>query len=207
MTIGIILLLITILGALSNYLNWKFLNYKVTKYLYYIGAFVHESSHALLCLFTGSKIEEFKVFSGTPHITHSKSKLGIIGQTLISSAPIFGGILFLYLVNYFLLDNSFSIIKQNNNIFEIIVLPFNILKSINLFSFSGITMILLLINTGAMIGPSPQDIKNAWPIFFLLLLLNYSPLNNFLFTALIIILTNIYIQIVLIVITKIFSKK
>lgn len=198
--------MVATLGFASNYLNWKFLNYKITRYLYYIGAFVHESSHALLCLLTGARIEEYKVFSTEPHVTHTKSRLGIVGQALISAAPIFGGILFLFLINYFIPSINLKLLNVTTNWKEILLLPLQLLQHINYLSWQGILMLMLFINAGAMIGPSIQDIKNAWPIFLLLIFVNIPSLSNLCFTALIIILANIYLQIVLILISRIIKS-
>lgn len=202
MTLGIIIILIVIFGFISNWLNGKYLNFKITHYLYYIGTLVHETSHAIACILTGAKIEEYSVFSDQPHVTHKTSKIPIIGNLFISAAPIFGGILFLYLINYFFPSLNFEIIKSVSNIEEIIKLPIEIIKDINFLSLNGILMATLLINSGAMIGPSIQDMKNIWFVFIPLIFLNISILNNLCFTALIIILANIYIQLILILIIK-----
>ena len=98
-TIGIIIIAISVLGYVSNWLNWRFLNYKINLWLYYFGAFVHESSHAIFCLLTGARISEYKVFVKQPHVTYSNSKLPIIGNLLISIAPIFGGLTLLFFIN------------------------------------------------------------------------------------------------------------
>ena len=94
MNFGLAIVLVVTFGYLSNYLNWRFLNYKITHYLYYLGAIVHESSHAILCILTGAEISEFVVFSAQPHVTHSKSKIPVIGMFLLSSAPIYCGLFF-----------------------------------------------------------------------------------------------------------------
>lgn len=205
MTLGIIIILIVIFGFISNWLNREYLNYKITHYLYYIGAFVHESSHAIACILTGAKIEEFSVFSEQPHVTHKNSKIPVIGNIFISLAPIIGGILFLYFFNYFFPSGNFEIIKSISSIEEILKLPIEIIREIDLFTLNGILMLLLLINSGAMIGPSTQDIKNIWFVFIPLIFLNVNILNNLCFTALIIILANIYIQILLIFTVKLLS--
>lgn len=55
-TIGIIIVAVSIFGYISNWLNWRFLNYKINHWLYYLGAFVHETSHAIVCLLIGAMI-------------------------------------------------------------------------------------------------------------------------------------------------------
>ncbi len=114
MNLGILIITITALGYISNWLNNKYLNFKLTRWLYYLGAAVHETSHAILCILTGAKITEFKIFSKQPRVSHTKSKIPLIGQLLISLAPIAGGLLFIYAINYWLLQGYFTIIIPNN---------------------------------------------------------------------------------------------
>lgn len=202
MTLGIIILLIVVVGFVSNWLNGRYLNFKITHYLYYIGAFVHETSHAIMCKLTGAKIQEYSVFSEQPHVTHTRSRLPIVGGILISSAPIFGGILFLFLINYFLPSINISIIHSVSDWKEILLLPIELIKSVNIFSWHGLVLLLLLINSGAMIGPSLQDMKNIWVVFIPFLFFSIPYVNDLCFTAFIIILANIYIQIVIILLIK-----
>lgn len=205
MTLGIIILLIVIFGFFSNWLNGHYLNFKITHYLYYIGAFVHESSHAIMCLLTGAKVQEYSVFSAQPHVTHTKSRLLIIGGILISSAPIFGGILFLFLINYFLPSANITLIKEVTDWKEILLIPLDLIKNINILSWHGIVLIMLLLNSGAMIGPSLQDMKNIWFVFIPFLFFSIPYVNSLCFTAFIIILANIYIQVLLILLIKCLS--
>jgi hypothetical protein len=159
-----------------------------------------------MCILTGAKIEEYSVFSAQPHVTHTKSRIPIVGNILISSAPIFGGIFSLYLVNTFLPSGDFALIRVVSSWSEILTLPLALVGKINIFSLGGIIMIMLLVNGGAMIGPSLQDIKNIWFVFIPLVFIKIDILNNLCFTALIIILANIYIQISLILLIKTISK-
>ena len=187
MNTGLIILAVVGLGYLSNWLNWKFLNYKLTHYLYYIGAFVHESSHALACIITGAKIQEYKVFTSQPHVTHSKSRIPILGSFLISIAPLFGGIFFIYLINHFLLGNNSAIF---------LTMP-------NLLRWQTWVLILLLINVGAMIGPSFQDIKNMWPALIVLFFINIPVINTAGMFALSLIGASILIQVIAIICIKV----
>ena len=202
MSLGIVIILISVLGYISNSLNWRYLNYRIISFLYYIGALVHETSHAVVCIATGAKIEEFKIFSPQPHVIHRKSKLPLVGEILISSAPIAGGLLFLFFVNRYLLGNYF-IVPPLSGWQDIFIESLKLLLQINLFRWQGWVMILLFFNVGAMLGPSTQDLKNIWPLLIILLLIKSSFFTNLGLMALSLILTNIAIQLVIILALKI----
>jgi len=63
------------------------------------GVLVHELSHYLMCKLTGARVVEMKLFEKQQaggqtvyggHVTHESSKLPLIGDPLISFAPVFG---------------------------------------------------------------------------------------------------------------------
>jgi hypothetical protein len=204
MSLGIVILLIATLGYLSNMLNWRYLNYGAIRLLYYIGAFVHETSHAILCIITGAKIEEFTVFSEQPQVIHRKSKLPIIGGALISFAPIAGGLLFLFLINHYLLGSYFTFPQPSSwqDWRVILTEPLELLAQINFFQWQSWVMILLFFNVGAMLGPSLQDLKNVWLVLIILFFIHSSLLAELGFVALSFILVNIVLQAVVIVLLK-----
>ena len=211
--LGAIILLIAAFGYLSNFLNWRYLNYGVIRLLYYVGAIVHETSHAILCVLTGAKIERFSVFSKQPQVVHQKSKIPFLGELLISSAPIAGGLLFLFLVNQYLLGDYFITalpqILQWQQWHNILALPLQLIAQINLFQWQSWVMILLFFNVGAMLGPSPQDLKNIWPMLILLFFVPVCwatrPLIAMGLMALSLIAVNIILQIVVIAVFKLAS--
>jgi hypothetical protein len=62
------------------------------------GVIVHEYSHALACVLTGTKIHEIKLFEKTGgHVTHEKRNPFIMA--VIAMAPLFGGILAIFLLS------------------------------------------------------------------------------------------------------------
>ncbi len=200
MNLGLTIIAITALGGVSNWINWRYLNYRVVHWLYYLGAFVHETSHAIFCLLTGARITEFKAFSSEPHVTHTRSKLPIVGSILISLAPIAGGLAFLFLINRYALAGYFApptFAGWNALIPEALTL----LKKIDLFQWQSWIMILLFPNLGAMLGPSFRDLKNIWPALILLLFVSVSDtyIAGILFLAITLILINIALQLILIV--------
>ena len=198
-TIGIIIIIISALGYISNWLNWRFLNYKINYLLYYFGAFIHESSHAMLCLLTGARISEYKVFVRQPHVTYSNSKLPVLGNLLIAIAPIFGGLLLLFFIDKYFLVNQYIMPSFFGwNFFLEDFLKF--LKQIDLSAWKNLITIFLFLNIGAMIGPSLQDLKNVWILIIILVFIPSSLFTHLGFLAISLILINIIFQIILILI-------
>jgi len=205
LSLGIAIVLVSLFGYLSNSLNWRFLNYGVTRVLYYVGAFVHETSHAILCVCTGAKIEEFTIISDRPHLTHRRSRLPIVGELLISAAPIAGGLLFLFLVNRYILGNYFVVpnISSWHDWPSIFAEPLSFLSQINLVQWQSWVMIFLSFNAGAMLGPSMRDLKNVWPVLVLLFLVKSPFLVGVCLAALSLIFVNIVLQAIVISLIKI----
>jgi hypothetical protein len=202
MTFGLALILVVLCGYLSNWLNWRFLNHRIVRLSYYVGAFVHEGSHALVCLLTGARIKEFTAFSSEPHVTHGKSKIPLIGGSLISIAPLFGGLLFLWLVNGYLLGTSFVFPSGTTGWSGPIVDAIGLLSQLRPLEWQSWVMALLFLNVGAMIGPSLQDMRNIWPALIVLLFVSSSTLTGFCLMALSLILINIMIQLALIGVSR-----
>ncbi len=197
MNLGLAIIVITALGGVSNWLNWRYLNYRIVHWLYYLGAFVHETSHAILCLATGARITEYNIFSSEPHVTHMRSKLPLLGEALISLAPIAGGLVFLFLINRYALAGYFTLppfIGWNT----LIPGALTLLKEINFLQWQSWVMLLLFLNLGAMLGPSFTDLKNIWPafIFFLFITVSDTHITGILFLAITLILINIALQLI-----------
>ncbi len=201
MNLGILILIITVLGYLSNSLNGRFLNHRITHWLYRVGAIIHETSHAIMCILTGAKITEFNIFSKQPHVSHTKSKIPILGQALISLAPIAGGLLFIYIINNYLLNNYFTIITPSSWS-EITSTVLLFLQQINFTEWQSWVMLLLFINVGAMIGPSTKDLKNIWPIIIIMFFINWPLLASICLMAISLIIINIAVQLIIIIIRQ-----
>ena len=202
-TIGVIIILISMLGYMSNWLNWRFLNYKINYLIYYFGTFIHESSHAILCVLTGAKISEYKIFVRQPHVSYSNSRLPVLGNLLISIAPIFGGLIVLFFVNkYFLIDQY--IMPQFSDWQHILPDFLKFLKQIDITNWKNLITIFLFLNMGAMIGPSMQDLKNVWFLIVILLFIQWPLFIHLGLLAVTLIVINIIFQILLIFILNIF---
>lgn len=205
MNLTFTILIITILGYFSNYLNYKYLQNFFTKIFYFLGTFIHESSHAIACILTGAKITKFQIFSKQAKVSHHPSKIPILGQTLISLAPIIGGFYFLYFLNSIVFNNYLEIQTINNwqNIHLVIL---NIFQQLNFLEWQTWLIVLISFNIGAMIGPSWQDLKNIWWIFPILLFIKSSILINNGLLVISLIIVNIIIQLFAIIILKLLKK-
>ena len=195
-TIGMVVIAISVFGYVSNWINWRFLNYKIVHLLYYLGAFVHETSHAIFCIILGAKVSEYKVFVRDPHVRHSDSKVPFVGNLLISLAPIIGGLLFIFLINkYFLVDKYTMPAFSDLNFFinDLLLL----IKQIDITKWQTVIFIFIFLNIGAMIGPSYQDLKNVWPLLIILLFIKSTFFVHLGLLAIALIVINILIQIVL----------
>lgn len=205
LTIGIVIIIISALGYFSNWINWKFLNYKINHWLYYFGAFIHESSHAILCLLTGAKIHKYKVISLQPQVTYTNSKLPILGNLLISIAPILGGLTFLFFVNKFFLQNQFVMPAFAS--WKFFLNDFlRFIGQINLIKWQDWILLFLFFNMGAMLGPSPQDLKNVWVLIIILLFIPSIFITHLGLIAIAFILMGILIQIILTALVLVFLK-
>jgi hypothetical protein len=203
-SLGIVIVLIAVLGYVSNLLNWRYLNYGIVRLLYYLGAFVHETSHAALCILTGAKIEKFTVFSGQPQVVHQRSRLPFIGEVLISFAPIAGGLLFLFIVNRYLLGNYFALPQLSNwhGWQSIFAGSLKLLLQIDLFQWQSWVTILLFFNIGAMLGPSSQDLKNVWLALIVLFFVRFPLFVSVGLMAISLIVINIIFQVVVVALLK-----
>jgi len=86
----------------------------------WIGTPIHEMGHALMCLIFGHKITDMKLLminraDGTlGYVTHSynrRSAYQNVGNFFIGIAPIFSGIVVLFLSLYYLLPKSFKVFE------------------------------------------------------------------------------------------------
>ncbi len=201
MSLGILIIFVTLLGYLSNWLNWRYLNNPFTTFLFYIGTFIHEFSHVVFAKLTGAEIIGGSIFSKTPHVIYSKPKLPVIGQTLVSLSPIIGGLLSLFLINKYFFADYFKI-PEVLTLKDFFAAPLSFLSQINLTDWESWLAIALFLNAGAMIGPSFKDLKNIWPIIIIFLFIKWPLLLGLVSLAIVFILVNILIQIVLILVAK-----
>jgi hypothetical protein len=100
-TVGLILLF-TLCYA-DNLLLAKILPHYIYVFFLFPGIAVHEISHFLGALLTGTPVQEIQLISSTGgHVIHEKPKLPIIGQFIISFAPFIIGLALIYLISIFI---------------------------------------------------------------------------------------------------------
>lgn len=204
MTFGIALIIVVAFGYASNWLNWRFLNHPVVRLSYYAGTLVHECSHALVCLLTGAHIQKFKVFSREPQVVHGPSRIPFIGGALISIAPLFGGLLFLWLMNHYLLGGVFSFGQSSADWLQPVTNALGLLAQLRPFEWQSWLVVFLALNIGAMLGPSIQDLRNMWPVLIVVCFVPSPLLVGICLTAVSLIVVNMMIQIMLIGAGKIY---
>lgn len=169
---GLLFLLFIFLNFYSTFFWKKALPAGIYTYLMFPGVVLHEIFHTVGCLLTGAKIKKVKLFSKKGgFVKHKKPKLPLIGQVIISLAPLFGGVLFLQLflfslnfeLSAFSLDYIFS--KINQTFIENY-------KNWQFWVFLYFT-ISIIIN----VIPSRKDLKNSFKgllvLFFIVLFLIY----------------------------------
>jgi len=123
------------------------------------GIIVHEFSHALACLLTGAKIRKISLFrSDGGYVVHEKPKIPILGEVLISLAPIFGGLAMIFFLSFlfklFLPSETGGFIKW---------------LSINWLDWQFWVFTYLNLSIIVCLNPSFQDLKNAFAAFLVIL--------------------------------------
>lgn len=198
----LLVLALFILQRLVFLLAVKMLGGKIIYLSAWIGTPVHELSHALFCLAFGHKIQRIVLFNpdnrGTlGYVTHSYNSRNlwqVMGNFFIGIAPLFGGLLGLYLVTWLLLDDApslFHLLTSSvfNNLTSV-QLP-ELLSLINQIAHfiekaylhepvQVVVWAYLCAAISLHLSPSKEDIKGAWTgfILFIFLCLSLMMLNQ-----------------------------
>ena len=127
---GILILGIYLTGLIIHIVNSLFVRLvrsnKIIIGTGLIGTPLHELSHAIMCIIFGHRIDEMKLFQfpdedGTlGYVNHSYNRRNIyhlIGNFFIGVAPILVGSVFIFLLMYFLLPNTFSEVLNVSTIY------------------------------------------------------------------------------------------
>lgn len=200
----ILILTLFILQRLVFLLSAKMMGGKAIYTSAWIGTPIHECSHALFCFVFGHKIQWIVLFNpdkrGTlGYVTHSYNNRNlwqVMGNFFIGIAPLFGGLLGLYLVTWFLIDdalNLFHLLQFSafNNLATVQLSQLTTLNSQiihfieNAYLVSPIKVIIWAYLCAAIslhLSPSKEDLKGAWVgfIIFIVLCLSLMMLNQIL---------------------------
>jgi hypothetical protein len=136
------------------------------------GIIVHELSHAVACLLMGAKITEISFFSEEGgHVTHAKARVPLIGQPIISMAPMFGIPLFMFglalLFGYLLgcwFPASYPHVTSAGSLWDYCIVSFDLFKY-NFWveqNWWFILYIYLTLTLVVCLSPSGQDLKNSF---------------------------------------------
>lgn len=161
----------------------KYLNLKAVKTFLFPGAVVHELSHALLCLITGTTIKELNIFKlENGSVKHDRPKVPFLFDFFIATSPIFGCAFILILISIILgnpirineslpnevafsLDAVFDYAK---NLLDMIKLTLNAFWNHGFHSVGSIIFIIASIILTVSMAPHKSDIKYIIPGFIIL---------------------------------------
>jgi hypothetical protein len=152
----------------------KYLKLRILKLFLFPGAVVHELSHTLLCLITGTTIKELNIFKlEGDGIKYDKPKAPVIFDFFITTAPIFGCAFILILISIILgnpirIDESLpyevtfsikAVFDYSKNFLDIIWLTLNEFWGHGFHTISSIIFIIASIIFTVSMAPHKSDIK------------------------------------------------
>jgi len=182
--LGLGLILVAILSASTAGLCKKYADAKIIRVILLPGSIVHDLSHALVCLITGTTIKELNLFAlNGSEIKYDKPKIPVVFDFLIVAAPIFGCAFFIFFVStilgnpigfkqpinydfHFSLYGLFSIIKY---LYLAVVTTFyTFYRQFHITNISHIFFLLTVLIFSFSMAPKREDIKYLFLGFFVL---------------------------------------
>jgi len=182
LAIGLIIIIFLSFSVQGLWL--KYINNKIIKGFLLPGSIVHELSHALLCLITGTTIKELNLFRpDDAGIKYDKPKIPLLFDFIISAAPIFGCAFLIFFISKILsspihIDNTFleEIHFSFNGIFNLVRYLLDSVR-ITFYAFKDqfyikeirhiIFLFAIIVFTVSM-SPHQQDIKHLFLGFAIL---------------------------------------
>ena len=185
--LGLVILLSNLITRLMTAATSGFL----FRLMIFPGVLVHELSHYAMCKLTGAKVVELKLFEKQQvkghtvyggYVTHGPSKLPLLGDPLISFAPVFGCLGVMAVLTW-AADDPLGFRNGPSETVELKVAPLSNLTSI----LSGITYVIgrlpeqvvdhagewtfwgylyLTISLAIALAPSKQDFANSYRHFW-----------------------------------------
>jgi hypothetical protein len=153
----------------------KYLNLKIVKSFLLPGAIIHELSHTLLCLVTGTTIKELNIFKleNSGGIQYDRPKVPYLFDFFIATSPVFGCAFALILTSIILgnpiqvsesLPNEMTfsmklVFDYAKSFLDMIWLTLNAFWKIGFHSISSILFIIASIIFTVSMAPHKRDIK------------------------------------------------
>jgi hypothetical protein len=152
----------------------KYSKLRIHKFFLFPGAVIHELSHALLCLATGTTIKDLNILKlESGGVKYDKPKVPILFDFFIATAPIFGCASVLILVSIILgnpirVDESLphevtfsikAIFDYAKNFLDIIWLTINAFWGRGFHTISSIIFVIASIILTVSMAPHKADIK------------------------------------------------
>lgn len=175
-SLAIGLVLVTFLSFATFGLWTKHANTKIIQGFLFPGTIVHELSHALLCLITGTTIKELNLFtSNSTGIKYDKPKIPFLFDFIITAAPIFGCAFFIAFISKMLsspmhLNNTFpneidftfkGFFDLIQHLLDTVWVTLNSFKNqFDIENIHHVFFVLALIVFTISMAPHKQDIKH-----------------------------------------------
>lgn len=175
-SLAIGLIMIIFLSYATCGLWTKYINSKMVNGFLMPGAIVHELSHALLCLVTGTTIKELNLFtSNTTGIKYDKPKIPFLFDFIIAAAPMFGCAFFIFFISkllsnpihldttfpreiHFTLKGLFDLIRH---LLDAVWVTFNTFRGqFRITDMRHVFFVLALTIFTVSMSPHKQDIKH-----------------------------------------------
>ncbi len=147
---------------LAHRLVAKYLPYKLYHPMIFFGVIIHEIGHIVGCILTGAKIKKISLFKQEGdkigEVIHSSPKVPVIGQCIISLAPIFSAMFFFYILTALVHSSlNLDICKSDDSFFVF----FNFLKGVDLFDIRWLFLLYATLSMSLTLAPSSTDLKHA----------------------------------------------
>ncbi|OQA04862.1 MAG: hypothetical protein BWY68_00083 [bacterium ADurb.Bin400] len=128
------------------------------------GVIIHEMAHAVLCLLTGARIKHIAFFDKNGgSVEHTPPRIPIIGQLLVSLAPLFVGFASIYFLSRYIgmREVSLANLEWSPRSFEqLLVIVQDMVSNIDVRNYINWALIYLMLSIAVTMNPSLQDIRN-----------------------------------------------
>lgn len=125
------------------------------------GVILHETGHAIACILTGTKIHRIRLFKRDGgDIMHDVPKIPVIGQLLITMAPLVIGMFAIVFLAARIMD--IEKLKIGTDIRDFWPFLFSVVGAVKWSHLISWVWIYLILSIGSTMMPSMQDFRNSW---------------------------------------------